>query len=324
MSAGTKRILTAGILTVLVIAWWLLLVTAGIHGSIRGLFHPRVYSRALGAAVVLVPLASWYLFSSLSGSPDGAAPPRGVTPDTTEGGKFSPITARKLLPLLIPLLLVPAAIREPTGDRSSLDFTPGGGTGTTTTGSATPPESPLLLAVERALEDGPALEGSDGAPEDGRSPDSPEPVSPAGEPGSASSNANEVHIAETGTILIEDENYARLVDLIWDDPRRFAGRTVEMVSFVFRRPRWPETFFTAARLSIWCCLVDAAVIGVLVETDPRSAPREEEWIRVRGTLGVLDSFDTGTIVMERVPVLRDASWEVVPKPDFEYVFPADW
>ncbi|TVR70935.1 MAG: TIGR03943 family protein [Spirochaetaceae bacterium] len=201
-----------------------------------------------------------------------------------------PIT---VIPLFLLLLLVPPALRDPQVDRRHLNITAGGNLPGINRES-----SDLLSAVDAVLRE--QSTDPDHAEELGRLLEQPDPI------------------------IIADADYSRTIDLIWDAPQRFAGRTVETVAFVFRRPDWSPEIFTAARLSIWCCVADAAVIGLLVETSLLDAPRENDWVRIRGELAVMDSFDTGSVTMRNAPVLRNVTWESAAAPDFEYVFPANW
>lgn len=272
---------------------WSLLVTAGVHGNFRELFHPQVFSRALASSIFLVVLAGWRLRVVYRSS-------------ATDTGSF-----RALIPLFLLLVLVPPAIRPTQPDYSRLNLTPGG-----RVLSASVPTRPLQQQSRQQPVQTDLL-----AAVDDLLASTPEPVPDTPR---ANSEGLEELLERSDPIVITDEEYARIIDMIWESPERLAGRTVEVVSFVFRRPEWPDDVFTAARRSIWCCVVDAAVIGLLVDPGTHRRPREGEWIRIRGELAVRDTFETGTITMNRVPFLHNIAWEPVAAPSFEYVFPAEW
>ncbi len=290
MSERSIGILEATLLLLLFLLSWGLLVLLGISGAMREFIHPLVYSRALGTTIVLTILAAWRLASAARNV--AASEANGVTP------------LLKIIPLVLLIVLVPPALRSPGADPAQLELKLNRGgqvqtAVTTTPDNRTSPGSGDLAAAVEAI--------------------NRETLGP-----DVRSEVTDDLVQETGPIVLGEGNYSRIVDLLWDDPVRFTGRTVEMVSFAFRRSEWPSRFFTAARLSIWCCVADAAVIGLLVETDQQNIPVEGEWIRIRGELSMIDTFDTGTVTMTDVPVLREVTWEPVPAPSFEYVFPANW
>lgn len=275
MKGKTRFFPTSLLVLAAFVVLWGLLVALGLPGQHPGLLHPRIWSRALAASIVLVTLAAWHLFSPRQAAGDKALHPAAV------------------IPLVILLLLVPPALRRPGVDQDRLNIAGGG-----MVPGVSRESSELLTAVDSLFQDDAA--GYDRSAD----PDS--------------------LLASAGPIVIGDKEYTRVIGYIWDAPHRFSGRSVETVAFVFRRPDWDPGIFTAARLSIWCCIDDAAMIGLLAEAGSWDAPVESDWIRIRGTLSVLDQFETGTVTLKNVPVLRDITWESVPKPEFEYVFPGDW
>lgn len=287
-STHTRELVRALLLLVLAVVLWGFMVAIGVPGQLPGLLlHPRIWSRALASSILLVVGAAWHLLAALR----------------RRGGHSAvgePASIRSLIPLALVLLLIPAAARQSRMDYRNLELT---GTGSQFPATAAAGNEDLLAAVDAALsEGGSALR-----------PDRDE-------------RRREIDaiLTRPDPLVISEDEYSRVVDLIWDAPHRFSGRVVEFVAFTFRRPEWAAEYYTAARLSIWCCVADAAVVGILAESDPWSTPGENDWIRIRGELGVLDQFDTGSVTMRNVPVMINPTWESVPPPDFEYVFPADW
>ena len=269
-----------------------LVVVGTITGDIRSLLHPRVVPRTVAAAVVL--------FAAVA-----ASLRVGETPD--RGHDHGHATNRPALwPLLVPLVLLPAALQGSSDDMGRLRlFTPGGSG--STGGSAQPwvaEANPDLIAAAEA-----AAAESTGSIVDRSSSDSAPP-------------AAETLASLPDVITIDTDTFTERVNLLWDAPRAAAGRRVEITGFTYRRPQWPREQFVVARLSIWCCVADAAVVGLLSRAASAAhAPEDGSWITLSGTVYHRASFSAGGTAMDNVPELRDLTWQGVEKPQFEYVFP---
>ncbi len=273
-----RGVFVAAVVTVLAIALWGTLVAIGMNPLLRELYHPRVYSRALAAAIALIVLSVWHLSSTWR---------RSVKQDV-EAAVFS---WRALAPLVIVLALTPAAMRAEAPQLSGLEF-------------GRPVRTTPLAPQE---ETGQVETGQDWVDDENS--------------GDLLAAIDELY---SPPIRMESDNFSAVVDRLWDDPFGAAGQEIELIGMVYRQPQWPRELFVTARLSIWCCVDDAAVVGLLTEMAPAQAPPEGTWIRLTGTLGVRDEFNTGQAAMQNLPVIRQGRWEAVSPPEFQYVFPADW
>jgi uncharacterized repeat protein (TIGR03943 family) len=276
------------------------------------ILNPRILPRTIAALAVLTAISLTVAFQGVLRNKGGVS-----------------VTGRTLSALLLPLILVPAALRHSSADYADLRlfrsgtsgmegsastgafFLPegadGAGVGVAADvgerpGTRVGPENPeLLSAVDSALAE------LDSAPPGPAPPDSPP------------------DIPDGGAIAITDDRFDAVVGYLWDNPQDLAGRTVTMTAFVYRRPGWQGNHFVAARMLIWCCVADAMVIGVLVDTgESRDVPTDRQWIEIEGTLKVTSQFDAGRTVMQNVPTLVDIRWRpVAPPENGEYVFPAN-
>lgn len=328
------------------------LVVTAIDGSVRAILNPRILPRTLiGAGVFAVAAVIWAGDGLLRPQPDGLSP-------------------AALWPLLVPVLLLPAAAQSTTSDYSQIRLFTAGGSGgasrdvaaeagvplsrdalgaVTTSGAHTPasqtapvnasdiPSAGTAAGTEReefatGWVDGanPELlaaiaETERPAPDRPIPPDSLTGVRRGSGPESLSPGRRAA-IAELadaqGPITIDTDTFSRRINLIWDDPERFVGEQVRLTGFVYRRPDWPVDTFVVARLSIWCCAADAAVVGLLARADrAATAPSDGQWVELSGTLGVRDEFRTGSVAMEHMPELTALEWTTIEAPRFEYVFP---
>lgn len=286
------------LVVVLALALWGALVMMGIDPALRGLYHPAIYSRALGAAVAFAVIA-------VVAAAGAVGKPR----------RAPTLSFRHLLPLAVAVALLPAAMAAGDPSPVGLQFVrePGVSPG----GAAVQP--PREVGGEARGQSSREARGETGWVDD----DGGALRDAVGGLTSAEPSGN-VDLGDTGPVIITTETFSETMDLLWDNPRRFAGRPVVMEGMVFRQNHWPQDLFVTARLSIWCCVDDAAVVGLLTELSRAASPPEGAWIRLRGTLATLDTFDTGQVTMEELPVVRDVTWEAVTEPDFPYVFPAGW
>ncbi len=331
------------------------LVVTAIDGSVRAILNPRILPRTLiGAGVFAVAAVIWAVDGLLRPQPNGLSP-------------------AALWPLLVPVLLLPAAAQSTTSDYSQIRLFTAGGSGGAPRDAAAEAGVPLgrgaLGAVVTSSAHTPASQAAPtnapNAPDisgagtaagtereelatgwvDGANPEllaaiaeterpaPDQPIPPDSLTGmgrgsgpeslSPERRAEITELAGTqGPITIDTDTFSRRINLIWDDPERFAGEEVRLTGFVYRRPDWPVDTFVVARLSIWCCAADAAVVGLLARADrAATAPSDGQWVELSGTLGVRDEFRTGSVAMEHMPELTALEWTTIEAPRFEYVFP---
>lgn len=310
MTDRIVRITTATVAIFIFVA----LVVAAATGDIRNILNPRILPRTLiGAGAFAAATVTWAVAGFRS-------------PGTLRWGAITP--------LLVPLLLLPAALESTSGDYSRIRLFTASGSGATagleanhdvipiaSSGNDSPgwvdeANPALLQAVEAATAEATTEASARSA------------ISPTDAPGGPGASEAERRVAAAALaagsdpIVIETETFSRRINLIWDDPSAFRDREVRVTGFVYRRDDWPVDTFVVARLSIWCCVADAAVVGLPVRVDRAvSAPPSGEWIDIAGYVEVRPEFRTDTVSMTNVPQLRDPVWHRIDPPRHEYVFP---
>jgi uncharacterized repeat protein (TIGR03943 family) len=298
---------------------FVVLVAAAVTGDIRTILNPRILPRTLiGAGAFAVAATAWAI-----------------------AGLRSPGALRwgAIAPLVVPLILLPAALESTSGDYSRIRLFTAGGSGAV---ANLTPEHGIPTVSSRGDRDIPGDSWvDDGSWVDDANPDLLAAVDAAaaetatgapGTPGSsfltdgasAPERRAEISALAAGTEPIEigTDTFTRRINLIWDDPAAFRDRQVRVTGFVYRRDDWPMDTFVVARLSIWCCVADAAVVGLPARVDRGvSAPPTGEWIEIEGRVEVRPEFVTETVSMSNVPQLRDPQWHRIDPPRHEYVFP---
>ena len=276
-----------------------LIIVGMASGELAALLNPRVMPRTLAGSLILTLASLVALLRALFGN---------------EGlGRLAP---GEIWPLLVPLALVPAALMATSSEQSQLRlFTASG------QASAAGPETgwvveenPDLLAVveEYRVHEAPATQPL-GAASAGR----------AAASGSRSDAAAvQQLLAVSDPIAIDSSDFTHRTNLIWDAPQAFAGRRIRVKGFVYRRDDWPADTFVVARMSIWCCAADAAVVGFVARVpEPGSAPVSGQWIEVEAELRTRERFEAGVVRMENIPELTRVTWQATSVPAQEYVFP---
>lgn len=130
-------------------------------------------------------------------------------------------------------------------------------------------------------------------------------------------------IPPQGPITLNEENYMAFYNAIYDDPQKYAGRTVTVTGFVYRgAPLMRRGEFVTAREMMWCCAVDVATIGLISRLSTGEAPPEDEWVSVTGTLDVTDVVMPGGGSGSHVPCIEVTTLRSMETPDFTFVYPS--
>jgi len=94
------------------------------------------------------------------------------------------------------------------------------------------------------------------------------------------------------------------------------GRRVITEGLVYRPDIMPENYLTLFRFAIFCCAADAMPVWVFVENAGVAAFTDENWIRVEGTVRIVNFNGTD------VPVIKADTIEKkpAPSPGEQYLF----
>lgn len=191
----------------------------------------------------------------------------------------------RVWPLLLPFLLLPAALLSSTGSIAGNKPFVTAGNEISNTPDAPPPPTTIEEAVDEALAPDTRLYGRE-------------------------------EITE-----FTMENFAELTAIAFGDPEFVRGRRVRLAGFVYREEGWPSDDFVVGRLSIWCCLADAALVGLLargVEVDLEDG----QWVEIEGRLDVIHDYPLASGPLEVAPLVIVDTLREIEAPEMEYVLPA--
>jgi putative membrane protein len=99
------------------------------------------------------------------------------------------------------------------------------------------------------------------------------------------------------------------------DPSVYKGQMADVTGFVYHDIRLDTEQFMVGRFSLSCCVADAVALGMVVNWTETAELPNNRWVRVRGTVTLMD------LEGRQVPVIDAQSVELIPEPAQPYLFP---
>jgi len=128
------------------------------------------------------------------------------------------------------------------------------------------------------------------------------------------SNRNELQLIDE-TIIMDNDNYVRWIQEIYDNIEKYIGKKIQVSGFVFKEEQFEDNEFVSARMMMVCCAADMQPIGFLCRYDKAAELKVDTWIRVYGTI------TKGEFNGNVIPVIEADKVENTEKPEFDYVYP---
>jgi putative membrane protein len=122
-------------------------------------------------------------------------------------------------------------------------------------------------------------------------------------------------VMQGDTIVMGDDNFVQWLQEIYDNMGRYEGKKIEVTGFVFKSKDFKADEFAPARLMMACCTADLQPIGLLCRYDKASELKHDTWLKVTGTIKIVDYKG------EKTPVIIAGSIVSADKPKNEYVYP---
>ena len=116
------------------------------------------------------------------------------------------------------------------------------------------------------------------------------------------------------SIVITDENYLEIMEVIYDFPNEFEGKEIEFTGFVYNDPNHANSQFVF-RFGIMHCIADSGVFGLLT-TGNTNQYENNTWVRVKGNISNHYHKELNQVL----PTLEVQSFIKVDKPDNPYVY----
>ncbi|SFH64189.1 TIGR03943 family putative permease subunit [Pisciglobus halotolerans] len=117
-------------------------------------------------------------------------------------------------------------------------------------------------------------------------------------------------------IKITDDNYLTIMELIYNFPKAFSGKTIQYTGFIYQDPVGKETDTFLFRFGIIHCVADSGVFGLLVHLPEQTQVSNNDWVTVTGTIQMeyYPSFKTS------IPTLKADKLNPAKVPSNEYVY----
>ncbi|KXT76886.1 TIGR03943 family putative permease subunit [Streptococcus sp. DD12] len=116
------------------------------------------------------------------------------------------------------------------------------------------------------------------------------------------------------SITITSDNYMEIMELIYQFPQEFIGKTVTYTGFIYNDPKVKNYQF-AFRFGIIHCIADSGVYG-LATTGNTTHYADNTWVTMTGTI----TQEYHQSLKENIPVLHITDCKTVSQPKNPYVY----
>ncbi|MHC5374948.1 TIGR03943 family putative permease subunit [Enterococcus sp. LJL120] len=119
-------------------------------------------------------------------------------------------------------------------------------------------------------------------------------------------------------IKVTDDNYLEIMEIIYNFPSIFQGKTIKYTGFVFQAPQGEANQIFAFRFGVIHCVADSGVFGLLSNLPAGVNFENNDWVTVEGVIGT-----TYYAPLESsIPSIQVTSIEKVNAPSNQYVYRA--
>lgn len=118
----------------------------------------------------------------------------------------------------------------------------------------------------------------------------------------------------------ESEEFLEKIYDVYSGFEDMVGEEIELTGFVYKDQDLDEKQFVLAWLFMSCCAADAQASGFLCELEDTLEYKEEEWIRVSGTIESTMVYDAFYGEEYLTPIIKVKSIRKVDKPNDPYVY----
>ncbi|WP_240473314.1 TIGR03943 family putative permease subunit [Salsuginibacillus kocurii] len=115
---------------------------------------------------------------------------------------------------------------------------------------------------------------------------------------------------------IDEDIFLDMMTMLDQNIGPFEGKEAEIKGFVYREEGFTEDQLVVARFSMTCCIADASVQGLLIESEEAEQFEVDDWVQATG---VIEETEYNGHDM---PVLKVTNLEPAEEPDVPYVYPS--
>ena len=119
-------------------------------------------------------------------------------------------------------------------------------------------------------------------------------------------------------IVITDENYLEIMELIYNYPSEFIGKKVSYEGFIYQSKNDNVTDTFLFRFGIIHCVADSGVFGLLTHLPEGMTVQNDDWYKVEGTI----QTDFYQPFKREIPSVVVTKAEKITAPENQYVYRA--
>lgn len=119
-----------------------------------------------------------------------------------------------------------------------------------------------------------------------------------------------------GDVVLDDDNYMKGMEVIYNYPGEFMGDTITFEGFAYKGEQVDDNYYFIFRFGFIHCAADSGIFGMLVQFPKGTELQNDDWVRVKGKL----ASEFYQPFKQTIPVLKVGSWESIPEPEDPYVY----
>lgn len=129
-------------------------------------------------------------------------------------------------------------------------------------------------------------------------------------------NKELAEFAGLGSITLTDADYLKGMEVIYQNPDVFMGKTIAFEGFAYKGQQVDESHYFVFRFGFIHCVADSGVFGMLVEFPKGTRIEDDDWVHVSGKLG----WQYYQPFKQKIPVLKVSGWNSIEEPKDPYVY----
>lgn len=130
-------------------------------------------------------------------------------------------------------------------------------------------------------------------------------------------NKDKKNLISKDSIVLDDTNYLKAMETIYNFPGEFNGKEIEFTGFVFNdEESINKNQLFVFRFGVIHCIADSGVFGMMVDMPDGTKLNNDQWITVKGKLSTIyyQPFKTN------IPYVKVESWSKTNSPKEQYVY----
>jgi putative membrane protein len=134
-----------------------------------------------------------------------------------------------------------------------------------------------------------------------------------------SSETEEITIPKE-LIEVNDANYIKTLDTIYENVEKYKGCEIKITGCVFRDEMMQENQFAMGKYYMYCCANDMSLTGFLFQYDNYTQIQNDKWYETVAQIDVIEEVNQYDLQVYKVPLLVVKEIKEIQKPKNIYVY----